>query len=83
MMDKKPLMHGGLTREEFNGLRDDLQQLFSDHPRAKCTILLLDNEGHRTEELNLAVRYGLVVYEDDSLIYEEMGVVVEGMMRKT
>jgi hypothetical protein len=75
-------MHGGLTTEEFDHLRSDLQQLVSDHPRAKFTILLLDREGHRTEDLSAAVRYGLTAYEHDKLIYEEMGIVVKGIMTK-
>jgi hypothetical protein len=73
-------MHGGLTTGEFEGLRYDLQHLVSDHPRAKFTFLLLDRDGHQTKELDSAVRYGLTAYEDDQLIYEEMGRVVKGVM---
>lgn len=75
-------MHGGVTRSEFEGLREDLQRLLSEHPRAKFTILLLDRDGHRTEELMKATRYGLTVYEDDRLIYEELGRVAGGVMVK-
>jgi hypothetical protein len=75
-------MHGGMTKEEFEGLREDLQKLISEHPRAKFTILLLDANGNRTEDLQKATRYGLTAYEDDRLILEEMGTVVDGMMIK-
>ena len=82
MNKRKPPMHGGVTKNEFEGLREDLQKLISDHPRAKFTILLLDRDGHRTEDLLKAARYGLTAYEDDRLIFEEMGTVVDGMMVK-
>jgi hypothetical protein len=80
MKKTKPQMHGGMTRSEYDGLREDLQQLLSDHPRAKFTILFLDGEGHRTEDLQLAARYGLTVYEDENLIFEELGRVDGGIM---
>jgi hypothetical protein len=80
MIDRRSMLHGGLTRQEFDGLREDIQRLFSEHPRAKCTILLLDDDGHRTEDLGTATRYGLVVYEDDVLIHEELGDVLAGTM---
>jgi hypothetical protein len=82
MSNRKPPMHGGMTKEEFEGLREDLQKLISEHPRAKFTILLLDANGNRTEDLQKATRYGLTAYEDDRLILEEMGTVVDGMMIK-
>ncbi len=82
-MDKKTVLHGGITREEFDSMREDLRQLFCDHPRAELTILLLDEEGHRTEELVSARRYGLVVYEDGALIHEELGDVIEGILSRT
>ena len=75
-------MHGGMTRDEFEGLREDIQALISEHPRAKFTIVLLDEEGRRTEDLNKAVKYGLTAYEDDKLILEELGRVDDGMMIK-
>jgi hypothetical protein len=75
-------MHGGLTKGEFESLRSDLQHLVSDHPRAKFTFLLLDRDGLRTEELGSAVRYGITAYEDDKLVFEEMGRVVKGAMVK-
>jgi hypothetical protein len=73
-------MRGGVTKNEFDGLREDLQKLISEHPRAKFTILLLDGEGHRTEDLQRAKKYGLTVYEDDQLIFEELGRVTGGIM---
>jgi len=76
----KPPMHGGVTRGEFDALRADLQKLVSEHPRAKFTILLLDREGRRTEDPGRASRYGLTVYEDDRLIFEELGRVAGGIM---
>lgn len=82
-MDKRTVLHGGLTRGEFDSMREDLQKLFSDHPRAELTILLLDGEGHRTEDLGGACRYGLVVYEDGVLIHEELGDVIEGVLSRT
>lgn len=80
MVDRSDMLHGGLTRQEFDGLREDLRRLFSEHPRAECTILLLDDEGHRTDDLDLATRYGLVIYEDDVLIHEELGDVLGGSL---
>ncbi|MBI0582854.1 MAG: hypothetical protein ISF22_01355 [Methanomassiliicoccus sp.] len=80
MKEKKPPMRGGLTKREFDSLREDLRQLVSDHPRAQFTILLLDREGHRTDDISSASRYGLTVYEDDKLIFQEMGVVTNGLM---
>jgi hypothetical protein len=80
MKKTKPQMHGGVTRSEYDGLREDLQQILSDHPRAKFTILFLDREGHRTEDLQRAARYGLTVYEDENLIFEELGRVDGGIM---
>lgn len=82
-MDKRTVLRGGLTRGEFDSMREDLRQLFSDHPRAEITILLLDEEGHRTEDLAGARRYGLVIYEDDILIHEELGDVTEGMLSRS
>lgn len=82
-MDKRTVLRGGLTRQEFDSLREDIRQLFSDHPRAELTILLLDEEGHCTEDLESARRYGLVIYEDDILIHEELGDVVEGVLGRT
>lgn len=82
MKSTKPPMHGGLTKSEFDGLREDLQRLISEHPRAKFTILLLDSEGHRTEDLDRATQYGLTAYEDDRLIFEEMGKVDGGVLIK-
>lgn len=75
-------MHGGMTRDEFEGLREDIQALISEHPRAKFTIVLLDEEGHRTDDLSKAVKYGLTAYEDDRLILEELGRVDDGVMVK-
>ncbi|NLT38632.1 MAG: hypothetical protein GXX95_10850 [Methanomassiliicoccus sp.] len=82
-MDKRTVLRGGITRGEFDSMRDDLRQLFSDHPRAEITILLLDEEGHRIEDLTSARRYGLVIYEDDILIHEELGDVFEGVLRRS
>lgn len=82
MRKNKPPMRGGVTRSEFEGLREDLQKIISEHPRAKLTILLLDENGWRTDELSKARRYGFTVYEDDRLVYEEMGRVAGGMMIK-
>ena len=82
-MDRKTVLHGGLTRGEFDSLREDLRQLFSDRPRAEVTILLLDEDGHRTEDLASARRYGLVVYEDGALVHEELGDVIEGMLSRS
>ncbi len=82
MTDKKPTMPGGLTREEFNGLREDLQQLLSAHPRAKFTMIFLDRGGRRTEDCFRATKYGLTVHEDEKLLYEEFGDVVDGEVRK-
>lgn len=82
MGEKRALMPGGLTREEFEGLREDLQQLLSDHPRAKFTVVFLDEEGRRTEDGSKFARYGLTVHEDDAIVYEEYGDVADnGAMR--
>jgi hypothetical protein len=75
-------MPGGLTRQEFEGLREDLQRLLSDHPRAKFTVVFLDDQGRRTEDSSRFARYGLTVHEDESLLYEEYGDVVDGQARK-
>jgi hypothetical protein len=80
MKKNKPPMHGGVTRNEFDGLREDLQKIISEHPRAKFTILLLDRDGRRTEDLLKAVKYGLTVHEDGQLIFEELGRVAGGVM---
>lgn len=82
MTDKKPTMPGGLTREEFEGLREDLQKLLSAHPRAKFTMIFLDREGRRTEDGSRATRYGLTVHEDEELLLEEFGDIVDGEARK-
>jgi hypothetical protein len=82
MTDKKPTMPGGLTREEFNGLREDLQQLLSSHPRAKFTVVFLDGEGRRTDDMARAKKYGLTVHEEEKLVYEEFGDVFDGKIRK-
>jgi hypothetical protein len=73
MSEKKPTMPGGLTRQEFNGLREDLQQLLSDHPRAKFTVIFLDQDGRKTEDASKFAKYGLAVHEDETLLYEEFG----------
>lgn len=82
MTDKKPTMPGGLTREEFNGLREDLQQLLSTHPRAKFTVIFLDREGRRTEDMARASKYGLTVHEEERIVYEEFGDVADGKVKK-
>ncbi|MDW5563846.1 MAG: hypothetical protein SA339_11515 [Methanomassiliicoccus sp.] len=82
MNRKSPPMHGGMTRSEFDGLRDDLKKLICEHPRAKFTILLVDGRGRRTEDLSRAARYGFTVHEDDRLIFEEVGRVTAGVMIK-
>ncbi len=73
--DKRPPMPGGLTRTEFESLREDLQELFSAHPGARFTILLTDEDGNVTDDESLAKRYGLTVHEGDALLYEEVGDV--------
>lgn len=70
---KRAPMPGGLTRREFDGLREDLRELLSAHPRAKFTIVLMDEEGKVTTDHAKAARYGLTVYEDDVLLLEEYG----------
>lgn len=73
MNDNKPLMPGGLTREEFEGLREDLKELLSAHPRAKFTIVLTDKDGNPTVDPAKARRYGMTVHEDGRLLFEEFG----------
>ncbi len=82
MTDKKPTMPGGLTREEFNGLREDLQQILSTHPRAKFTVVFLDRGGRRTEDMSQASKYGLTVHEEEKIVYEEFGDVLNGKVRR-
>lgn len=71
--DNRVLMPGGLTRGEFEGLREDIQEIISEHPRAKFTFVFIDDEGKVTEDPDQAKRYGLTVHEDDALIHEEFG----------
>lgn len=68
-------MPGGLTKKEFDGLREDLQVLLSEHPAAEFTIIFLDKDGNRTEDRSKAVRYGMRVHEHDQLLFEEFGDV--------
>lgn len=82
MTDKKPTMPGGITRKEFNGLREDLQQLLSTHPRSKFTLVFLDQDGRKTDDISRATTDGLNVHEDRTLLYEEFGDVVDGEIRK-
>jgi len=72
---KKAPMPGGLTPQEYESLRDDLKELLSAHPRAEFTIVLMDAEGKVTDDPDKAERYGLTVYEDDDLLFEEFGEV--------
>lgn len=82
MMEKKASMPGGLTRQEFEGLREDFQTILSEHPRAKFTIIFLDEEGKQTTDSSMFKKYGLTVWEDEALLYEETGDIVEGTARK-
>jgi hypothetical protein len=79
---KKASMPGGLTRQEFEGLREDFQQILSEHPRARFMVVFLDEEGRQTEDSSKFKKYGLSVYEDEHLLYEEIGDIVDGMARK-
>ncbi len=75
MEDERPPMPGGLTRSEFEGLREDLQRLLSAHPAAKVTIVLTDEEGKKTDDVSKAKRYGLMIQEGNVLLHEEFGDV--------
>ncbi len=66
---------GGLTREEFEGLREDIQEVLSEHPLSRFTIALIDENGVRTTDPAKAARYGMTVYEGDRVIFEEYGSV--------
>lgn len=68
-------MPGGITRTEFENLREDLKELISNHPGARFTIVFTDEEGERTNDVSLAKRYGLMVHDGNTLLYEEFGDV--------
>lgn len=70
---KRSPMPGGFTRTEFENLREDLQELLSDHPGARFAIILTDKEGNMTDDISKAKRYGLTVHEGAVLLYEEFG----------
>lgn len=72
---KRSPMPGGLTREEFEGLREDIQEILGEHPLSSFTIALIDENGERTSDPAKAVRYGMTVYEGDKIIFEEHGAV--------